>query len=261
MAIIIMVVVTNFRQSAADPLLSAVPLESERVQPSLDAKLPSFPAEPGTKRYILFNDTLPPGRPGKALYLRVPSEYAGDDSREPVRAWGLNLLVHYPDMTGPRNPINKGALGVCAGGCPGEKLISIYNKIGSDLFGPGIRYANLEDDMHNPIFMGRVTYSDIPSTKFTLVVNETVGGNSQNITNALFYLQKKPDGSVGFFARCSYNTKVHLCIAYAASTKSPGVEVQYNLHLEDIDDWERIQGTVLGFVDLLIVGVFDYGRK
>jgi len=140
-------------------------------------------------------------------------------------------------------------------------LISVYNKMGSDIFGPEIGFANLERDMHNPIFEGRVNYSQEPSTKFTMIINEAIVGQPQNITNAIYFIHKKEDGAVEFFARCTYNTKVHLCVAYAASTDVPGVEVQYNLHLEDIDDWDRIQATVLGFVQRLIVGVFDYDTK
>ena len=244
----------------ADPLLSLTPLEPERVHPSMSVELPDFPAKPGTKRFVIFNNVLPAGRPGKALFLRVPREYAGEDSREPARTWGLNLLVHYPDMTGSGNPKNKGALGVCAGGCPGEMLISIYNEIGSDMFGPEIRFASLEKDLHNPAFV-HTRYSEVKSEKFTRVVNEEHGTDPKNVSNALYFIEKRSDGSVQFFARCSYNTKVHLCVAYAASPDVVGVEVQYTFHLEEVDDSERIQSTVLGFVQRLIVGVFDYGTK
>jgi len=243
--------------AGADPLLQVAPLEPERIQPSLTAHVPVFPLEPEAARWIIFNNHIAPGHQPEALFLRVPREFAGSDPGEPVRAWGINLLVHYPDMTGPRNPQNRGKLGVCAGGCPGEMMISIYNDIGSIAFGPELSFANLESDRRNPAF-ALTRYTDVPSDKFTMIVSEEHGTDPKNVSDTLYFIQKRIDGSVQFFARCTYNTIVHLCVAYAASTKVPGVEVQYNLHLEDIDDWARIQSTVLEFADRLIVGAFGY---
>jgi len=253
----------------ADPLLGVVPLPPDRVHPSLTVKVPPFPPQPGTARYILFNDTLGPDRQPRALYLRVPHQFAGDDRGAPVRTWGLNLLVHYPDMTGPLNPNNAGKLGVCAGGCPGEMMVSIYNHIGNTFpFGPNIRaatldhdrrYAELQHEHHDPIY-ALVRYSEVASNRFTEVVQETFGTDPKNIGDRLYFIQRMPNGSVRFFADCTYNTVVHLCEAYGALPNAPGVEVDYDFHLENVDDWARIQDTVFRFVDGLVYGTFDYQR-
>jgi hypothetical protein len=234
------------------------PLDPERGYPTTAPRLPPFPAEPGTKRYIVFNNHIAPGQQPEALYLRVPLQFAGDDAGEPVRAWGLNLLVHYPDMTGARNPQNIGRLGVCAGGCPGEMMISVYNDIGSIAFGPELRLKNLERDMHNPALV-HTKFSEVASDEFSNVIKEEHGMDPRNTSDEVYFVQRRPGGSVEFFADCRYNTPVHLCVGYAAASEASGIEVQYTFRIENIYDWKIIQTTVLRFAGYLIAGVFDYG--
>jgi hypothetical protein len=95
----------------ADPLLPVAPLEPERVHPSLEGEIPPFPPQPGKRRFVLFNH-VEIGRPPRLVYMLVPNEFYGGDPGEPTRVWGLSLLLHYPDMTGPRNAKNAGTLGV-----------------------------------------------------------------------------------------------------------------------------------------------------
>jgi hypothetical protein len=115
-------------QATADPLLPVAPPEKNRVHPSPSGEVTPFPPEPGTPRFVLFNNIKTAERP-RLVYIRVADQFEGAHTSEPTRVWGLNVLVHNPDMTGPRNPQNAGELGVCAGRCPGEMLISIYKMI------------------------------------------------------------------------------------------------------------------------------------
>jgi hypothetical protein len=50
---------------------------------------------------------------------------------------------------------------------------------------------------------------------------------------------------------------VHLCEAYADLPTFRGVEVDYSIRLEKINNWERIQHDVFSFVTKMIVGVFE----
>lgn len=76
----------------ADPLLQIAPIEHERGRPSPSVEIPPFPTGPGTRRFVIFNNV--PSLESRLLYLRVPDEFAGPDTAEPTRMWGLNLLVH-----------------------------------------------------------------------------------------------------------------------------------------------------------------------
>jgi len=48
-----------------------------------------------------------------------------------------------------------------------------------------------------------------------------------------------------------------LCEAYEALPNVLGVEVDYDFHIENVNDWARIKDTVFRFVDGLVYGTFD----
>lgn len=239
----------------ADSLLQLAPLEQERVHPSLDVEIPPFLARPGTRRFVIFNNIIGL-KPPLLLYLRVPDEFAGPDTVESTRTWGLNLLVHYPDMTGPGNPENTGKHWDCAGGCPGDMLISIYNDTGLPRFGSEMRLEVLEKQIHDAI-PGLVKYSEMERSGFSRILKEEHGQNPANSSNRIYFIKSTDDNSVSFFAECSYNSEVHLCQVVADLPTFRGVEVDYGIHLEEIDNWERIQNDVFAFVSKLTYGLFD----
>jgi hypothetical protein len=250
------VVLWGVALAQADPLLPVAPLEPERVHPSLEGKIPPFPPQPGKRRFVLFNH-VEIGRPPRLVYMLVPNEFYGGDPGEPTRVWGLSLLLHYPDMTGPRNAKNAGTLGVCPGGCEGDMLVSVYNDIGMPLFGAEIRLANLKKSMGDVKPSDHTNYTEIPSDQFTKVIKETHGVDPRNPTNTLYFISMDRD-VVSFFASCFYNLVAHICTAYANPQTTPGVEVQYWIRLENVENWRSVQRTVLSFVDQMVFGVFDY---
>lgn len=239
----------------ADPLLQVAPFEQERVAPSLKGELPPFAPKAGARRFAIFNH-LGRAQSPHVVYMYVPQEFTGADTTDPTRVWGLNLLVHYPDMAGPGNPHYAGKLGVCAGGCPGEMLISIYNYVGRSQYGAEAWEALLDKDMHNPVYSSAV-FTNMSSEAFTRVTREEWGSDPKNPQDKIYFEKRDSRGSIEFFARCSYNTPVHLCQAFTSLASVDGVEIQYTLHLENIAEWPEIQKTVLSFVDTLIGGIYD----
>jgi hypothetical protein len=240
----------------AHPILQVVPLEEARVHSLLSGQVPDFPSIPGTRRVIIFNNTVAASNHQRAIFVRVPEKFTGPGSNDPERTWGLNILVRYPDMIGLHGSPNERKSAACTGLCSSGMMISIYNHIGSVAPAVELRFWDLQRREHNLPHSG-VSFSEVESDRFSMVIKETYGTNPDNTANALNYIQRGQDGTIAFLARCYYNTEVHLCYAYGSSNKTPGVDVEYHFNLEDIEYWPEIRGKVLALVDSLIIGAFD----
>jgi len=238
---------------------AATPQEESRIHPSLTAEIPPFPPRLGARRFAIFDHSYSPHP--RLLYLLVPDQFAGPDPGDVTRVWGLNPLVHYPDMTGLRNPKNAGKLGVCAGGCPGEMLISIYNRIGEPRSVATLSYDWLEKEIHDPATPAFIKFTKEPNIyHFTDIIRRVINNNPNDIVNQLYFIRKSLNNKVNYFARCSYNTVVHLCQITADLQAYHGVQVDYTQHLDQMPQWQEIEDTVFAFVTRMIVGEYDLGR-
>jgi hypothetical protein len=206
--------------------------------------------------YDLSNKPIRPGETREALYLSVPTEYAGIDGSEPMRSWGLHLIVHYPDMTGVLDPRNRGRLGTCAGYCPGEMDILITYRHGNAKSGAAAWLTYYDNLKTNPAFRSD-RYVETTKLPFTNVVTKIINSDETNPLNQRQFLVKSGD-SISFFAVCSYNTPTHLCKGYTSAHVIPDVELEYTFLLEDVSDFQSIQDKVVDFVDSLLVKAERY---
>lgn len=245
----------------ADPLLRDVPLEESRVHPSLSGTIPDFPSSDGSYRLAMFNESKR-DNPPRAIYFRVPEEFMIADRLKVYRVWALNLLVHYPEMTGPRNPVNRGKIGVCPGPCPGDMLITIANRIGDPLVGAARRALALEEEMTGKFASPHLLrFVDMPSGAFTRIVRrENIRFPENSAQNNMYYFVTNGIGSHEFMAQCSHLSPVQLCTAYTESRTYLGLDVRYTFLQKDIGDWRVMQNRVLSFIDGIAVGIFDYVR-
>lgn len=240
-----------------DPLLRVAPIEAERDHPTSTFDLPPFPPEPHTRRFILMRYLHPIGGPPKAVYLRIPERYLGADTSEPTRAFGVALLVKYPEMTGPHDPENVGKLLECSGPCPGIMLVSIYNKINVTAYGADSSWQALRIHMNDLARRGLSWFSEEKSVLFSVRINEVVDGNKNNASNAAYFIQKKSTGEADFFSKCSVNTVVHGCATDISSERFRGLEIKYDTRLESIDEWPSIRKSVTDLVDSFVINIFD----
>ncbi len=111
------------KPDSIDPILRGTPLEADRIAPTNPAKNLPLQSEPGKTDYLLYN-YVSSGHANPILYLKIPHEFVG--TQEPRHEWGVNMIVWYPEMTGPLNPANKGR-GDCLGWCNGQISMSIEN--------------------------------------------------------------------------------------------------------------------------------------
>ncbi|MBJ7534336.1 hypothetical protein JDN40_09495 [Rhodomicrobium vannielii ATCC 17100] len=98
-------------RSDADPLLSVVPLEQDRVGPGAPLKPLALETQPGKADYFLYNYSLQEDPTTPILYLRIPFEYVGEVSKS-VHKFGVHFTCLVSGNDGFAQPGQQAAEGV-----------------------------------------------------------------------------------------------------------------------------------------------------
>lgn len=247
----------TFGQESGDPVLRTAPLEPDRVMPANPAKNLPLQTEPGKTDYLLYND-IPSERNNPILYLKIPYEYTGGESL-PVHNWSVNLVVWYPEMTGPFNPANRGRKD-CAGWCKGEIMLSIENWKDRGYTVIERRLKVLQEDM-------AFEQASKPEERLTIHTKLQVDGfdevyeiNEINFPKGNIhrvYIKRSVNGDVEFYANCVPYAISPACEVELNMIELHNIYVSYAYSMSAFNDWKALDNKVRDLVKSFVVAIFD----
>jgi len=242
---------TGDPRNSIDPALRIAPLEQERIRPPDNPNDPVAPIESGRSRYVISFVGMHPYNPATAVYLSIPEEFVGPDNGKQVSCFGLNIRTWFPEMTGPRNPLNRGR-GDCAGWCDGEMLISIANGSGYSKTLPQRRAGMVDDNLapsHAPSAFDYSEAGNFNGMRFVRALN--LNRNFPD-TDRDYFFEQDSKGEVVSLMECDVTAVSPSCHVFTTSDNDKALEINYVFSRVLLGKKDEIRRSVLGLVESFV---------
>ena len=244
------------KPESIDPTLRSTPLEADRIAPTNPAKNPPLQSEPGKTDYLLYN-YVSGGHANPILYLKIPHEFVGAD--EPRHEWGVWMILWYPEMTGPLNPVNKGR-GGCLGWCNGMISMSIENWKDRG-------YTVVENDARHfdrEMAEAQASKEEKPLSIYTKMavdgydeVYEVKYPYLSAGSTELIYINRSKNAGEAFYTICKPNATSPSCQVNITLDNKYNIRMKYTFSMSMLNERAKIDKAVRDLVSGFVVTMFE----
>lgn len=242
---------TGDPRTSIDPALRIAPLEQERIRPPDNPKDSVAPIESGRSRYVIFPVGLNSHNPETAIYLSISEDFVGPDSGRQVSSFGLNIRTWFPEMTGPRNPLNRDR-GNCAGWCGGDMLISIANGSSYSKTSPQRRAAMVDDNFAPSHLPSALDYSEAGNFSGMRFVSARNRNRNFPEVDRDYFFEKDSKGEVVSLMECLVTAVSPSCKVFTTSDTNKALEITYVFSRSLLGKKDEIRKSVLSLIESFV---------